>query len=209
MFKKVVTIIAVFFAFLFFSGQVRAMSPVDLTATCNGSSCVLSPSDTHLFSEKNLAPGQTITKKIGVVNNNPNDDCSLALTVKNLQDEGNLTGVLATAINDGPTNLFSDTFTQLFSVKTVNMGVVPKSGGSKSFDWIVTFDPAADNSYQNLTTKFDFDLSFTCGVPPPNPPGTTTTSTVASPPACNDAEVGGIPGSFTAASGGLGAVVLT
>lgn len=155
--KKIILILLTTFLFI-----TKPVFAADLSVNCNESSCVLSPAGTALFSEKNLVPGQTIFKNIQVTNSNPGDECSLTLTVKNFQDDNHLGGVLATVINSGLTNYFSDNFTQLFFVKTVNLGVIPKSG-YRSFDWIVTFNSAADNAYQSQKTKFDFDLSFSCG----------------------------------------------
>lgn len=185
---KILVFCALFFLL---AKSAFAVSPVDLTVTCSASSCGATPANgAALFNETNLAPGQTITKKIEVVNNNPNDDCALAMTVKNPQDPGSLAGVMATAINDGSTPLYSDSFVGLFPTKTINMGVVPKFGEVKTYDWLVTFSAAADNRYQDQIMKFDFDLAFTCGVPPPAPAGENSQSNSsgggASPPPCND-----------------------
>jgi hypothetical protein len=186
----------------------KAVMAVDLSVTCTGGDCSVSPSTgAALFSEGNLAPGQTIIRRISVQNSNVNDDCSLSLTTKNLQDAGGLAGVLATVINDGPTVLFTDNFTQLFPTKTINLGTVPKSG-SKVYDWIVTFSAAADNYFQSLEAKFDFDLAFTCGVPPPVPPGAPSPTSPSTPPTCT-AVAPGAPTGLGATLGGTGQVNLS
>ncbi len=174
--KKILLILVATFFF-----SVKSVFAADLSVVCSESSCSTSPAGAPLFNEVGFAPGQSITRTIYVQNNNSNDDCSLNLIVKNPHDETNLASVLAAVINDGSTNLYSDLFSQLFPTKTINMGVIPKSG-SKTFSWLVTLNSAADNSYQNSQTTFDFDMAFTCGVPPTNPTtGTVTTSSIAPP----------------------------
>lgn len=200
------TRIIIFFALFFLLAKnTFAVPPTGLTVTCTSASCNLSPAGGKLFDEKNLAPGQTITKVITVHNDNTNDDCNLVVAAKNSQDPDKLGDKLSLTIDP----YYAQSLTQFFSAGNISLGTVAKSS-SKDYFWVVIFDPNTPNEFQEKTATFDFDLNFTCGVPPPSPTGeqTLSSSSVATPPSCDDVAPD-VPTNFVAGLGNPGQVTLS
>lgn len=166
----------------------RSASAADLTVTCDGSSCSMSPfSGAALFEEPDIKPGYNIFRKIFVTNNG-GDECSLYMSTKNWNDPDNLRHVLFMVINNGASDLFGTTavgggasnsknFADLFGLSSLYLGAIPAGGGSKTYSWVVTMDPLAGNEYQGVTMKFDFDLTFECGRPTEEQPQLIITKT--------------------------------
>lgn len=160
------------FCLLPFASHAKA---ANFSITCDGHSCSTLPhSGAALFEEPDVKPGYNIYRQITVTNNGT-DDCSLHLNTNNFNDPNNLRGVLFTAINGNGTDWFGDSsggyasashnFSDLQSTGEIHLGTVLKNGGVNNYDWLVTMDPNAGNTYQGRTMKFDFDLTFECRQP--------------------------------------------
>ncbi|MCL5090754.1 MAG: hypothetical protein M1514_01955 [Patescibacteria group bacterium] len=197
MIKK--TILLFFFLFL---GAARTTLAADFNVSCSGGDCTsngLSP----LFSEDNWAPGMSVTRTFSVVNGNGSDSCDLNLNIKNeKQKTVNLAQRLFTVIQKEGGEVFgksdglgkaaaNKTLADLFSQRNLFWESIP-AGQTRAYNWTVTFDPLADNAYQNAKVTFDFDLNFSCG----SAPGPTSTPV----PGCSE-PTSGLPTNFQATSG--------
>lgn len=180
--KKILSI----FILLFFIFVSPAFA-VDLSVTCTSSTCDLSPASGALFNEANFAPGQSVTRTISVKNDNVNDDCYLELKTKNTSDPNNLAPLLFTVIKNNTTDIYgvsdgtsaaknTKKIKDIFTSGYIALGTILKSS-SKNFYWVATFDPTANDDFQGKQTTFDFDLSFTCGIPPSEVLGASTSLT--------------------------------
>jgi hypothetical protein len=188
---------------------------VDLSVTCDGSSCNVTPGgQAALFSENNILPGQSFTRKITAVNNGP-DNCNLLLDTKNEIDVDNFTPVLFTVIKDGGSDLYGirdgtkassvKNLDDVFSAGWISLGSVGV-GGTRIYDWTITMNPLAGNEYQARETTFDFDINFSCGVPSnPSNPGSPSNPSA---PTCSDATPGA-PTNLVAIPGTVGQVILS
>jgi uncharacterized membrane protein len=148
----------------------------DMTLTCeNQGPCNMLPhSGATLFDESNWLPGDTVAKTIQATNNDENDSCNLKVDIKNeTQSPASFTSKLFTSIHEGGSPLYgnlvtntyagsSKTLANLISDGLVSLGVMTPNGGTNIYTWVITFDPATGNEYQNAQTMFDFDLVFTC-----------------------------------------------
>jgi len=155
------------------AGLVKPAWAADLTVTCDGTLCSMSPySGAALFSESDLKPSFNIPRDITVINNG-GDDCQLLMWTKNETDPDNLALVLFTVIDDGAISWFgakagnwgagsSKNLADLFAAGDINLGTVG-GGQTVNYLWAVTMDPDAGNQYQAKTMSFDFDVYFTCG----------------------------------------------
>lgn len=181
-FKAFLLSIFASFAFIFaLFASAPFASAVDLTVTCNDEGpCDMAPvSGKELFFEENILPGYSVTRQVTIINNDNDDDCPVILNTKNEQDEGNLASALFTVIKDGANDLYgvrngsqassNKDLDDVFLAGDISLGTVSHNS-SKVYEWTVTFDPLADNEYQNTQTVFDFDLPFSCGSPPSSSP---------------------------------------
>lgn len=170
------TFIFAFFTFAFFAFASFA-SATDLVIICKNEGPCSDPGN-KLFSQTNISPGDNFNNSITVINNDTDDDCSLVLDTKNEIDSANLATALFTVIRNGSTEVYGvlDGFQassnkdllDIFNAGGISLGTVPKSG-TEVYDWTITFNPDASNSYQGKATKFDFDLNFSCGSSPGSP----------------------------------------
>ncbi len=211
--NKLKWILLSFIAFLAFPGLVKA---VDLTVTClDNGSCNISPVESPLFYETNWLPGDSVTRRITAVNEDRDEGCNLFLSTESeTQTPADFPSKLFTDIKDGTVTVYgggTTTLNNLYGAASISLGYIPPLGGSKLYDWRVTFDPATGNYYQGAETKFDFDLTFSCGTAPtpaPTSGGTTLGLSAASAPSCGDTKPN-LPSNFRAVAGGAGEVVLS
>jgi len=154
----------------------------DLTVTCdNTSGCEMTPSPGDaLFGagesdNTNILPGYTSRRTIYLINDRA-EMCNLIL--------GNVTNVvlgpetpitfpyqLWTAMVEGGNVFYGGLFGgqadntrslgDLFDGGLLPITTIP-AGGSRDVEWLVKFDPAAENEYQDAMTQFDFDMHFMC-----------------------------------------------
>lgn len=190
---KLIIILAIGFLLL---AVPRIASAEDMRVVCsNEGPCNIEFGGT-LFNENSLAPGQSVSRQIMVVNQDDDDNCDLTLYVRNTSPSpspDDLFSKLFTAIREGA-NIFygipsGNTATNNKTMKNLltyggplSLGSVPHNE-NRFIDWIVTFDFSAENDYQGVEATFDFDISFVCGSPPgeggPDVEGTSTSGTSA------------------------------
>ena len=156
------------FAGLLFASGVQA---ADVTFDCDGSGCDISPSGA-LFNKSDMIPGDTVAKSIAL-SNTRTTDCEVLLSVDAGEQEGNsLASKLFVSIADGVSAFYGSsssgsatgdkTLDDLLNLGTpVSLGVV-LANSTKNVDWLVTFDPSTGNSYQGVSTDFDFDITAEC-----------------------------------------------
>lgn len=157
----------------------RAASAEDMRVVCsNEGYCDIEFGDT-LFNENSLAPGQSVSRQIMVVNQDDDDNCDLTLYIRDTSSSpspDDLSSRLFTAIREGDNILYGipdgNIATNDKTIKDLLVYGGPLSLGSvphnenRFINWIVTFDSSADNDYQEAEATFDFDISFVCGSPP-------------------------------------------
>jgi hypothetical protein len=156
-----------------FSGVAQA---VDQTITCTSTDC--SEFSGALFSETNIAPGDSITRTIHVLNTTNPDSCHLKMSATTpftigRVGSGDFPFKLFTAIYDGSDNFYglrddvgkatnSRTLGNLSNDTPISLGSIA-AGGSRDYNWTVYFDETSDNTYQEANTKFNFSIEFKCG----------------------------------------------
>lgn len=148
----------------------KPLLSADLRVSCNGSSCAVSPVGGKLFAQEIFIPGQTVTSRLAVTNTGP-DDCNLMMRARNVVDSSQLSKVLFTVIKENDVDHYGTrtgnqaseekTLGDFFSLSWLNLGNLPKNT-ERNIDWLVTLSNNVGNEYQNLSTKFDVDVNFSC-----------------------------------------------
>lgn len=137
---------------------------------------LLNPGRERLFNERNMAPGDSVTKELKATNKSK-DKADIFLDVQNVQ--GNrLAGVLDFTLTDkdtgeylvgGPGNEYT-----LRALGEEGRVFIERLNGKKSNTYLITltFDVRAGNRYQDLSTKFDlsFRLTSVAAKPGSEPP---------------------------------------
>ena len=168
MIKKIFYYFLLFTIYCLLPKQILA---ADFTVTCaQEGPCVMVPDGIALFSESNWLPGDTITRTITFINQDPTYNCPLIMDITCSNQKISLFATkLFTNIRDRNTGVYlygetGETLDDLYNIGTVSLNDIPALG-TKYFDWTVTFDPNTGNTYQSAKTIFDFELVFTCGKP--------------------------------------------
>jgi len=185
--KSLLLTIFLSFFTLFFSTSVNAGT--NLTVTCNNEGpCDISPDSTPLFYELNIYPGYTDSEFITVFNLDVDEECHLYLRSDDVTPAGqpvNLAERIFTALHSTAADYYgthtstdatggfaeSRTLQDMYDDDHIYLTSVP-AGGFNFFRWIATVDSSIDNSFQNVSTVFDFDATFSCGAtltPTPTP----------------------------------------
>src|SRR3989344_2147169 len=136
------------------------------TAYAIGDLTVLWETD-PLFNETNIAPGFTKTKTVNVANGAVS---TRPVGVRGIltSDPGNLASVMNIEIKEGATTLYSNTLSQFFIDSAGPDGIFLSnlaSGANTDYDFIVTFDTAAGNEFQNQTIIFNLQIGISVEVP--------------------------------------------
>lgn len=157
----------------------HTVSAEDMRVVCSNEGPCNIEFGSPLFNENSLAPGQSVSRQIMVVNQDDDDNCDLTLYIRDTSptpSPDDLFSRLFTAIREGANILYGipsgNTATNNKTMKDLltyggplSLGSVPHNE-NRFIDWIVTFDFLADNDYQEAEATFDFDISFVCGNPP-------------------------------------------
>lgn len=182
-----------FFTSLFLLIFSKVSFGADITVICNLSDCgadateicTMYPADyTPLFEESGMMPGDTARRVLRVENQGSCDCGGVDIEIYNEQlsptTPASFPSELFTVIKNGVSDVYGardgskkasgnkdlqDAYDEIISLGALN------AGQTKSFDWLVTFNPNAGNEYQNARTQFDFDMMFTCGAEPENSDG--------------------------------------
>ena len=205
-------VFALISAGLFLAFRVPGAVAADITVTCSATDC--SSIDEPLFQVSDWLPGDLVQQKTTIINQS-GGVCHLQLETENEIDDQDLASVIFVAISDSQgSNLFGGvsgdhptteaTLKDLFDTGVVYLTDIA-AGATEVFTWRALFDLNAGNQYQLAETRFDFNLSFTCG----SEPTPTNTPTPTSPPPAPAGGGGGTGGAAPAAApaggGGAGA----
>lgn len=158
-----------------FSTGVKA---TDQTITCNSTNC--SGLSGALFNETNIAPGNSITRTLHVVNADNPDSCNLTMmattpSVTGRAGSDDFPSRLFTVIKDGASDVYgvrdgTDKATNAKTLKSlpgdapISLGLIA-AGLGRDYNWTVYFEKDSGNNYQEATAKFDLNLTFVCGNP--------------------------------------------
>lgn len=151
----------------------------------------MAPSPSAALFYDNVLPGDSVVRTVTVINQDPNDTCSLVLDAYSNDNEeiyNGLASQLSLNIDEGTSNWYIGTLDDFFLAGPMSLGSMPPSS-TKYFDWTVALNPEAGNEYQNARTIFDFDLAFEClgpATPTPTPSSTVLGLSAAGAPVCND-----------------------
>lgn len=126
------------------------------------------PEGQPIFTISGLAPGQSVTRTVSVANG-ASSTRPLGIRGTKISETGNLSSVLNLKIKENGVLLHSLSLSQFFS-DTVNPDTgLPFSdldaGQSATYEFIVTFDPAADNSFQNQSVVFNLQIGIYVPLP--------------------------------------------
>ncbi|MDA1079723.1 MAG: hypothetical protein O2840_03505 [bacterium] len=172
--KRILFTLFLFACATLFSSQSVSAANQDLSILCqdNGTCKQLGTQNIPIFSEQNIVPGQSFSRKVTVKNDNKLHSCQLHLrltetagAVENMLADKLLVQVfhkstlLLGTPATGPASLSigklqMETFARYFWT------LPPKA--SEEFDLTITFDPQADNQYQGKAAQRDIAVAITC-----------------------------------------------
>ena len=144
----------------------------DQTITCVSGGC--SGLQNSLFDELSVAPGDSVTKSIEIINKQ-GETMKLAMNVsKNDLTDDDFTALVAVTVNtDGINNRFSGS---LESFLTSYIDLEKLEDGRHRLVEITLSLPDVDNEYQGKQAKFSFDVKIDQEVPGGGVGGTVTSS---------------------------------
>lgn len=146
--KYIFLVLAVVAASLFTAAPVLA-DPDDL---------VVEFENTPLFSGANFLPGDGIERYIRVTNNT-GESKSIAVEAINITDLEDFGDVLRMLIKEGSTTHFDDTLSAFFDAGEMSLSEV-EPGDTTQYDFTVTFEEGAGDTYQGKTLGFDILIGF-------------------------------------------------
>jgi hypothetical protein len=111
-----------------------------------------------LFSDANFLPGNTVTRWVKVTNNT---DQTQRIATEAINSSGNDLSVSLnlTIKEDGSFVLYSDTLFNFYNIGEKHLSDIP-SGGSKEYDFEISFPVGSGNEWQGKTTSFDINVGF-------------------------------------------------
>jgi len=117
-----------------------------------------------LFSEANFLPGDSVTRYIKVKNNST-DIFKIATKADNFVDDDGLGDVLNLEIKQGIVSHYNDTLSNFFSAGVVLLPDLAGNGAQTQYDYIISFNPVAGNTYQGKSLKFDILIGYQAPAP--------------------------------------------
>lgn len=156
----------------------------DLVINCpdNATACSTVPSNTPLFNENNILPGNSFTQTLTINNFDTDEACDLVLTTtdKTSGQPVNIAQKIYAAIYSSSTTYFgshaggqvieSQTYQDLYDAGSISLGTLAPNN-NLVVNWLAAFTTSAGNEYQAIETTFDFDVAITCGSPTAPPDG--------------------------------------
>lgn len=160
------------FVLLFPFASANASS--DLIVSCaNEGPCSISPSNTPLFEETNIAPGDSFSQTLSIINQDSDDICSPTLDFTESTVSSILADRILVSINDSEGIYFDGTLRSLIDGSAIALNdIAPVS--DRDFTFFAEFDSNAGNEYQGLETLFDISIVVSCAggsFPPSVNPG--------------------------------------
>lgn len=111
-----------------------------------------------LFSEANFMPGVSVSRWIKINNTTANSHQAIIKAI-NASDSEGLGDVVNLKIKNGSDVLYDGSFSDFFSLSQLNLLEIG-AGEGKTFDLVVTFNPAAGNEYQGSEVSFNLETGL-------------------------------------------------
>ncbi len=120
-----------------------------------------------LFKIFNMAPGQSEAKEVHIIND---ASTTRPVGVRGIKTEeiGGLSEKLNIVISKDGVNLYADTLAKFFEESSNPDGIAlfnATSGTDNKLIFTVSFDPSADNNYQNTKVVFDLRIGIAVVIP--------------------------------------------
>lgn len=113
-----------------------------------------------LFSDSNMAPGETVTRTVTVTNTSGATQ-DVYVKARNGVSKGGLGNALLLSVTDGAVTTVHDLpLSKLTGGSQELIGSGLADGATKTYDFSVYFDPAAGNDAQGSTLSFDLCVGF-------------------------------------------------
>ncbi len=113
---------------------------------------------TPLFEEANFLPGQGITRWVKITNNSDQTQ-RIAVEAINVSDPSRLGDVLNLEIKEGGIRLYNNALSKFFTEGEVYLSSLANRTSTR-YDFIVTFFPGTQNSFQGKSLSFDILVGF-------------------------------------------------
>lgn len=121
------------------------------------------PTGQPLFTVANMAPGQSVSRTVKVLNGDPITQ-DLTVTGLNKSDPGSLADVLLLIITEGVHTLYGPSPLTQFFTHGAPLSQL-KSNAQTTYNFTVLFASSAGNTYQNKLLTFDLNLGTTAPIP--------------------------------------------
>lgn len=114
---------------------------------------------TPLFTEANFIPGDSVSRTVDVENQ---DGAPQGISMKfyGVDNGDNLASRFNFKIKKGGDTVYSDDLDKAFDQNQIVMNSSLAAGGSETYDFILSFDKAADNDYQSKEMGFSICVGF-------------------------------------------------
>jgi len=123
-----------------------------------------------LFGAVNFLPGESVTSQVEV-GNHSGVTKPIAIEAINVDDPDHFGDVLNLRIKEGSNVIFDNTLAKFFNQGETFLSNLADNT-TTSYDLIITFQPAANNDYQDKVLRnFDILVGFRGEETPPTPPG--------------------------------------
>jgi hypothetical protein len=154
------------FIFLLIPVSTSALTKLSVTCSYANNKCTISPPNTPLFSETDVKPGYNFYASLSI-GNSTTGDCYIYLqATKDAKVTTNLDTVLLNKITRGNTLLFNQPLSGLFGATSpVYLDKIPSSS-TYLYDWKMTMDPLAGNTFQANHLFFDLPITIKCDKQP-------------------------------------------
>jgi len=154
-----------FFLSLYFVSPTQIFAGNDLDILCTATTCTVVQGTLKLFEEGNVVPGQTFTQRLNITNQTAQTGSFATHFVNVLPNvpSPNLPEALFVEIREGAINgpvVVGATPLTLKQLVDQGQTLLSNTSGNQTKSYFIktTFDPTADNRYQNLSTQFDIDF---------------------------------------------------
>lgn len=118
-------------------------------------------SSNPLFSEANFAPGNEVTRTVGVANNSGSSQ-NIIVEATNASDNNGLGDKLNLVIKEGDTPRYTGTLGAFLRAGEVSLSPLSNTANT-TYSFGITFDNSADDNLQNKTLGFDLCIGFQGG----------------------------------------------
>ena len=140
---------------LFLIGGILLLSPVITQAKDLEADFEYDP----LFKEANFLPGDSVSRYI-IITNKTTSVLKIATKADQWVDSDGLGDMLNIEIKQGSVSYYNDTLSNFFNICMVILTDLAGSGTKVQYDYIISFDSAAGNTYQGKSLRFDILIGY-------------------------------------------------